>query len=33
MLDKIIPISHFPVDIEYFGIRLLYTGKTILSAS
>ena len=23
----------FPVDIEYFGIRILYTGKVILSAS
>ena len=33
MLDKIIPISQFPVDIEYFGIRMLCTGKVILSAS
>ena len=33
MLDKIIPINHFQVDIEYFGMRMLYTGKVILSAS
>ena len=33
MLDKIIHINHFQVDIEYFGIRMLYTGKVILSAS
>ena len=24
MLDKIISINHFPVDIEYFGIHMLY---------
>ena len=27
MLDKIIPINHFEVDIEYFGIRMLYTAN------
>ena len=33
MLDRIIHISHFPVDIGYFGIRMLHTGTVILSAS
>ena len=33
MLDKIIHINHFQVDIEYFGIRMLYTGEYSLSAN
>ena len=33
MLDKIIHINRFRDDIEYFGIRMLYTGKVIVSAN
>ena len=33
MLDKIIHIDNFQVDSEYFGIRMLYTGKVIFSAN
>ena len=29
MLDKIIPINHFQVDIDYFCIRILYTGTKL----